>query len=114
MDVEEKNVQILDRNKAEKRFKKLLGWILAAIGVTLILFVVFPKNINESGLTTGKPFVMGENTFVYANAKRYSNQIYRLGFMSATISLTHWLRFVQRFAPEATKMVRSSHQVWLK
>lgn len=80
MDVEEKHVQILDRNKAEKRFKKLLGWILAAIGVTLVLFVVFPKNINESGLTTGKPFVMGENTFIYANAKRYSNQTYRLGF----------------------------------
>ena len=53
---------------------------LAAIGVTLVLFVVFPKNINESGLTTSKSFVMGENTFIYANAKRYSNQTYRLGF----------------------------------
>jgi hypothetical protein len=76
----EKHVQILDHNKAEKRFKKLFGWILAAIGVTLVLFVVFPKNINESGLTTSKSFVMGENTFIYANAKRYSNQTYRLGF----------------------------------
>lgn len=80
MDVEEKHVQILDHNKVEKRFKKLFGWILAAIGVTLVLFVVFPKNINESGLTTSKSFVMGENTFIYANAKRYSNQTYRLGF----------------------------------
>lgn len=80
MDVEEKHVQILDRNKAEKRFKKLFGWILAAIGVTLVLFVVFPKNINESGLAMGKSFVMGQNTFIYANAKRYSNQTYRLGF----------------------------------
>jgi hypothetical protein len=80
LDVEEKHVQILDRNKAEKRFEKLFGWILAAIGVTLALFVVFPKDINESGLTTGKSFVMGENTFIYANAKRYSNQTYRLGF----------------------------------
>ena len=80
MDVEEKHVQILDRNKAEKRFKKLFGWILATIGMTLVLFVVFPKNINESGLTTSKSFVMGENTFIYANAKRYSNQTYRLGF----------------------------------
>jgi hypothetical protein len=80
VDVEEKHVQILDRNKAERRFKKLFGWILAAIGVTLALFVVFPKNINESGLATGKFFVMGQNTFIYANAKRYSNQTYRLGF----------------------------------
>jgi uncharacterized coiled-coil protein SlyX len=80
VDVEEKHVQILDRNKAERRFKKLFGWILAAIGVTLALFVIFPKNINESGLATGKSFVMGENTFIYANAKRYSNQTYRLGF----------------------------------
>ena len=79
MDVEEKHVQILDRNKAEKRFKKLFGWILAAIGVTLVLLVVFPKSINESGLAMGKSFMMGQNTFVYANAKRYSNQTYRLG-----------------------------------
>jgi uncharacterized coiled-coil protein SlyX len=80
VDVEEKHVQILDRNKAEKRFKKLFGWIVAVIGVTLILFAVFPKNVNESGLTAGKSFVMGQNTFVYANAKRYSNHTYRLGF----------------------------------
>jgi uncharacterized coiled-coil protein SlyX len=80
VDVEEKHVQILDRNKAERRFKKLFGWILTAIGVTLILFTVFPKNINESGIAMGKSFVMGQNTFVYANAKRYNNQTYRLGF----------------------------------
>lgn len=80
MDVEEKHVQILATNKAERRFKKLFFWIVAAIGATLILFVVFPKSISESGLKVGQSFTLGQNTFVYANAKRYSNQTYRLGF----------------------------------
>lgn len=79
MDVEEKHVRILDTNKAEKRFRKLLIWIVAAISMTLVLFILFPKNLQTSGKTVGDSFTMGDNTFVFADAKRYSNQTYRLG-----------------------------------
>lgn len=80
MDVEEKHVVITESNKAERRFRRLFLWISMTLLATLILFMVFPKNLAGSGLALGKSFSMEQSTFVYATNKRYSNRTYRLGF----------------------------------